>query len=80
MRFAKQFSNQFLNIALSTGRGCQGALIGFPKSIEELFGKRRNNEAIMTILFAKLSLSEVDFDETGVVKRCLLERKKKPSH
>jgi hypothetical protein len=44
-----------------------GALIGFPKSIEELFGKRRNNEAIMAILFAKLPLSEVDFDETGVV-------------
>jgi hypothetical protein len=47
------------------GRGrCQDALIGFPKSIEELFGKRRNNEAIMAILFAKLPLSEVDFDET----------------
>jgi hypothetical protein len=49
------------------GRGCQDALIGFPKSIEELFGKRRNNEATMAILFAKLPLSEVDFDETGVV-------------
>jgi hypothetical protein len=49
--------------------GGRTALIGFPKSIEELFGKRRNNEAIMAILFAKLPLSKVDFDETGVVKR-----------
>jgi hypothetical protein len=48
-----------------------GALIGFPKSIEELFGKRRNNEATMAILFAKLPLSEVDFDETDEARASL---------
>jgi hypothetical protein len=47
-------------------------LIGLTKSIEELFGKRRNNEAIMAILFAKLPLSEVDFDETVEVKPSLI--------
>jgi hypothetical protein len=40
-------------------------IIGFPKSIEELFGKRKNNEAMLAILFAKLPLGEVCFDEVG---------------
>jgi hypothetical protein len=38
-------------------------LIGLPKSIEELFGKRKDNIAMMAILLAKLSLGGVCPDE-----------------
>jgi hypothetical protein len=56
--------------------------IGFTKSIEELFGKRRNNEAIMAILFAKLPFSEVDFDEdeARLCIRCYGETKPRKNH
>jgi hypothetical protein len=57
-------SQQKLTQALSVGEGVTSRKAS--KSIEELFGKRKNNAAKLAILQTKLPLSEVCSDETGV--------------